>query len=396
MSSNKDLHPIPTITDTEIDRIAAIQDPIIRNLQITQCYHELSAALAERSGLNANWCTFATWASKQAGQTIRKEDLVRSLENVLNTEPTVTQAVRNVVTTTHHIGGKRDLPGIDETVLDILNPFEAIDRASNAVGRGNKKVFEEIGCEFARFFSTCLHSASYDADTITRFCDELRPGNPPDGQRYLTQAFSRYYQSFFEGDAKKRTELILLANIEIGFHEQTRLQPEIAESLNASIIDPAHFMQSLIKAISPSRSWYSRILLTVSQLLGRLKPVDAAIDTLITTARQKARFVITEYLMTLNLPHERLRLGKDLTIGFPESLRELTNTDLRALLDRIDPTPNSLHETGAVDWANLPDRLHFIIDLFRCYQESKDLFDPPFTADQVTAIINGHPPGGRL
>lgn len=294
MSSNKDPNPIPTIT--EIDRIGAIQDPIIRNLQITQCYHELSAALAERSGLNANWCTFATWASKQAGQTIRKEDLVRSLENILNTEPTVTQAVRNVVATTHRIGGKRDLPGIDETVLDILNPFEAIDRASNAVGRGNKKVFEEIGREFARFFSTCLHSASYDTDTITRFCDKLSHGDPPDGQRYLAQAFSRYYQSFFEGDAKKRTELILLANIEIGFHEQTRLQPEIAESLNASIIDPAHFMQSLIKAISPSRSWFSRILITVSQLLGRLKTVDAAIDTLITTARQKVRLVITGFI----------------------------------------------------------------------------------------------------
>ncbi len=394
MSSNKNLNPIPTIT--EVGRIAAIQATILRNLQITQCYHELSAVLVERSGLSANWCTFATWASKQAGQTIRKEDLVRSLENVLNTEPTVIQAIRNVTTTTHHIGGKRELSETEKTVLDILNPFEAIDRASDAVGRGNKKVFEEIGREFARFFSTCLHSASYDADTIRRFCAELRPGNPPDGQRYLAQAFSRYYQSFFEDDAKKRAEFILLANIEIGFHEQTRLQPEIAESLNAAIIDPAHFMQSLLKAISPTRSWFSRILLTVSQFLGRLKPVDAAINTLIATAQQKTRLVITENLMTLNLPHERLRLGKDLTVGFPESLREITNTDLRDLLDRIDPTPNSLHETGAVDWADLPDRLHFIIDLFRCYQESRDLFEPPFTAEQVTAIKNGHLPGGRL
>ncbi|TVL99981.1 MAG: hypothetical protein CV087_15775 [Candidatus Brocadia sp. WS118] len=127
MSSNKILNPIPAIT--EVDRIAAIQDPIIRNLQITQCYHELSAVLAERTRLSANWCTFATWASKQAGQTIRTEDLVRSLENILDTEPTVTRAIKNVVTTTHHIGGKRDLPENEKTVLEILNPFEAIDRA---------------------------------------------------------------------------------------------------------------------------------------------------------------------------------------------------------------------------------------------------------------------------
>lgn len=388
MSSNNNLNPVPAIT--EVDRIAAIQDPIIRNLQITQCYHELSDVLAKRSGLSANWCTFATWASKQAGQTIRKEDLVRSMENILDTEPTVIQAIKNVATTTHLIGRKRDLREIEKTVLNILNPLEAIDRASDAVGRGNKKVFEEIGREFARFFSICLHSATYDAATITHFCDGLRPGDPPDGQRYLAQAFRRYYQSFFEDDAKKRTELILWANIEIGFHEQARLQPEIAESLNASIIDPAHFMQSLLKAISPTRSWFSQILLTVSQILGRLKPVDAAINTLITTARQKVRLVITEYMMTLNLPHEQLRLGKDLTVGFPESLREITNTDLRNLLDRIDPTPNSLHETGAVDWADLPDRLHFIIDLFRCHQESRDLFAPHFTAEQVTALKNDH------
>ena len=72
---------IPTVVD--VDRITTVSDPVIRNLQITQCYHELSAALPGRTGLSANWCTFATWASKQAGQTIRKEDLARLLEEAL-------------------------------------------------------------------------------------------------------------------------------------------------------------------------------------------------------------------------------------------------------------------------------------------------------------------------
>ncbi|OQZ02645.1 MAG: hypothetical protein B6D35_00990 [Candidatus Brocadia sp. UTAMX2] len=394
MSNKKHFNSIPTVT--EVARIAAIQDPILRNLQITQCYHELSEALTERTGTSANWCTFATWASKQAGQTIRKEDLVRSLENIFDTEPAATQSVRNVATIAQRMSAKRDLRGIEETVLDILNPFEAIDRASDAVGKGNKKVFEEIGREFARFFSTCLHDPSFYTNKITRFCDELRPGDPPDGQHYLRQAFTRYYQSFFESDAKERAELILLANIEIGFHEQTRLQPEIAESLNASLVEPKQFIQRLMKAISPSRNWFSRILLTFTRLLGKLKPFDAAINTLVATARQKARLVITEYMLTLSLPHERLRLGKDLNAEFPASLKEITNPDLRTLLKRIDPTPDSLHETGAVDWADLPDRLHFIIDLFRCYQESHDLFEPPFTAKQVAALKSGHRPEGPL
>jgi hypothetical protein len=80
---------VPTVED--IDRIAALEDAVVRNLQITQCYHELSAVLMERLGENANWCTFATWASKQAGQTIRKDDLARFLEGLIAFAPKVRQ-----------------------------------------------------------------------------------------------------------------------------------------------------------------------------------------------------------------------------------------------------------------------------------------------------------------
>ena len=68
----------PTVD--EIDRIARLGDPILRNLQITQCYYEISRSVAGLTGHSANWCTFATWASKQAGQTIRQEDLIRAFE----------------------------------------------------------------------------------------------------------------------------------------------------------------------------------------------------------------------------------------------------------------------------------------------------------------------------
>ena len=74
----------PTVA--EVEHIAALEDPLIRNLQITQCYHELALALRERTSSSANWCNFAVWASKQAGQTIRKEDLARALENLLRGE----------------------------------------------------------------------------------------------------------------------------------------------------------------------------------------------------------------------------------------------------------------------------------------------------------------------
>ena len=45
------------------------EEPVRRNLLITQGYHDLSRALAGSLGYeNRNWCTFATWASGTAGR----------------------------------------------------------------------------------------------------------------------------------------------------------------------------------------------------------------------------------------------------------------------------------------------------------------------------------------
>src|SRR4051794_30910209 len=51
-------------------------EPARRNLLITQTYHDLSAALAHALGPeSANWCTFATWASRTAGRFIREDEV---------------------------------------------------------------------------------------------------------------------------------------------------------------------------------------------------------------------------------------------------------------------------------------------------------------------------------
>ncbi len=388
------IDPIPTTAD--VDRIAALSDVVIRNLQITQCYHDLSAAMAERVS-GANWCTFATWASKQAGQTIRKEDLARLLENAVRTAPVRAQAAPDVAASAQLLGSRQSDAEVQETVWDVINPLAAVDRASDAVGRGNKKVFEEIGREFARFDAACLNDAAYDSENIARFCAELRPGDPPDGQQYLRQAFARYYQAFFENDVVTREQLMLLANIEIGFHEQTRLQPEIAEAMNAALIDRKEFRLRLIKALFPQNSWRVRLRLFLLKLIGQPQPFDAVLDDLLAEARRLAHLIITEYMMTIGLPHDAiLHLGEDVPAEFPLSLKQITLPDLQTLLAKIDPTPDSTRGSGAADWSSLPDRLHYIIDLFRCYHEAADLIDPPFTAEQITALKAGQLPKGQL
>ena len=381
----------------EVDRIATLGDPILRNLQITQCYHELASALAKRTGPYANWCTFATWASRQAGQTIRKEDLVQALEQLWTTTPATLQAAADVTTVARQTGARREPEEIRQRVWQALNPLAAIERASAAVARGNQKVFAEIGREFARFAAACLNDPAFDAENIARFCDALRPGEPPEGQRYLRQAFTRYYQTFFEREAKTRAELMLLANLEIGLHEQTRLQPEIAAALEASLADPDQVTRDVIGALFPYRGWPVYAVLLFMRFIKRPLLIDIVINRLITVARQQVRMLLTEHMMVLCFPHGvRLRLGDDLRAEYPAALKKITGLDLRALLEQIDPTPDSLRETGAVDWADLPDRLHFIVDLFRCYQEAPDLWEPPFTPDQVTAVKAGRLPGGPL
>jgi hypothetical protein len=69
---------------------------------------------------------------------------------------------------------------------------------------------------------------------------------------------------------------------------------------------------------------------------------------------------------------------------------------LTALLATVDPTPDGTAGSGTDDWANLPDRMHFIADFFRCYHGWAPLFDAPFTAAQVAALKAGRRPEGRL
>ncbi|MGH3926772.1 MAG: hypothetical protein ACRDTT_28570, partial [Pseudonocardiaceae bacterium] len=350
----------PSVADVE--RITALSDPVVRNLQITQCYHELSLAIGARTGNHANWCTFAVWASKQAGQTIRKEDLARTFERLWVTSADVSTAAELT-----------DLLDHRRRIREAVLASSSFERASEATARGNRKVFEEIAREFARFLAAFQKDTVFDAGRISAFCAELKPGDPPDGQRYLVQAFTSYYQALFENDPKSRGEFLLLANIAVGLHEQTRLQPEITEALNAPVIDPRELPRRLLEIFLPGLGWFSRLRLRLRSRIGLRNMADIACSRLLEQARLLGRVVITEHLLTLGLPRgQRLQLGMDLRAEFPETLAKLTNTELLALLTLVDPTPDSVLETSARDWSILPERLHFIADMFRCFQEQPD------------------------
>ena len=134
---------VPTVD--EIQRIVAIQSLVIRNLEITYCYARLAAACATRHGEGANWCTYATWASRQAGLTIRGEDLLGHLERRLGERRWVFHPVATLWRALLRRGLFQPETRIGRLTHALHTPFDAFERASDAVARGNLKVFEEIG-----------------------------------------------------------------------------------------------------------------------------------------------------------------------------------------------------------------------------------------------------------
>jgi hypothetical protein len=273
-------------------------------------------------------------------------------------------------------------------------PAAAFQRTSDAVAAGNVKVFAEIGYEFARFLALCEPARRMPSRWLPS-ATALRSGDPPAGQDWLKRAFTHYHRALAEPDAKTRAELLLLANLEIGYHEQTRLQPEIVGALNAPVYDPAALRQRLLDELFPNPA--ARLRLFVLRLAGRAGPLLRARDRLAEELQRLGHLVITEHMMTLRLAGGRLlRLGQDLQVQFPPPLQQIALTELAALLQQVDPTPDSTAGTGALDWGRLPDRMHFIADLFRAYHLDDTLFEPPFTSEQVRAIKAGHVPGGSL
>ena len=372
----------------EVRRIAAMHDAILRNLEITHCYWRLAQAVARRTGVGANWCTFATWASKQAGSTIRGEDAEDLLRIRLGRRAEFLHPIQSLWRWLLRRGLLDPTSRLGRLVGELHTPFDALERASDAVARGNRKVFEEIGLEFARY----VHDCPPDAAEIEPFLDSLAPGGPPDGQQFLRQAFQRYQRLSAEPDANARAQLLLTANLEIGLHEQTRLQPEILEALDAAYAGQGDLGRRILDALLPHGT-----------RARRATPDTAAAAVLGVTARrierhgaEIARGVITRSLMVLSMPGRVLWLGAHLADPYPAALQAITDEDLELLVTRFEPVAPAADDCGAHDWSVLHQRMHYILHLFRSWHEHRELASRPFTASQLTSISAGVIPEGDL
>ncbi len=375
----------------EAGRITRIADSVIRNLEITYCYHRLSTAFSSRTGPCANWCTFATWASRQAGRTIRAEDLHREFERRLALGAEFLHPVQSLWRVLLRRGLLDPATRLGKVVQEIHSPFDAFERANSAVSRGNCKVFDEIGREFARFVHVCAPDVAPESAEFQNFLKGLRPGPPPEGQDLLRQAFLHYQQQCRAASPKVKAEFVLLANLEIGLHEQTRLQPEIREALEAPLVTAQDLGKRVAEALFPGaaewREMFRRPVVAVLERLGRSVQRFAV---------ELSRQVVTDSLMALAIPGTVLALGKHLNEPIPEVLRDVESPELISLLEKFEPSAGTPDDCGAKDWAELVERMHYIAHLFRAYHLRPELFETPFTPEQVRCFQSGTVPDGEL
>ncbi|MFJ8043719.1 hypothetical protein ACIRBX_24785 [Kitasatospora sp. NPDC096147] len=341
------------VSPEDVDEIAALADPVLRNLRITLAYHDLSLAMGTVLGReNVSWCAFGTWASRTAGRSIRGD----SAPSIVRAALTFAQRMPPLL---------RPVAGLPQAI---------VRQVSENVAYGNLIVFQDLGPLFAALAEHLGQPGPPEQVAevaVERCCASLRPGPAEEGgQDLLAEAIRSYSHAFVSADANERAEHVLLANLRIGLHEQIRLQEPIARALTW----PADMRAAPLPLRARlQRSWASTV---TRQLMDLALPAPA--------------FATTRALVSQ-------RIGSDVkgstsSAPFPSALARLRNTDLKALLYDIDRTPNTLAGSAAADWVQLGDRMNFVADLFRARQQEQLLFRAPFTPEQTEAIRRGEIP----
>lgn len=415
-----------------VEAIVALDDrPVLRNLLITQAYHQLSRQLTSLIGEDdANWCTYATWASKTAGSFIREEELDEEFRRLLLRKTRLRRRLRELHEALCAVDPEANLFGDDD-----LGPILQVTREVGVFIRaGNREVFRELGGAFAALCSAFGGVTRPDPARLEDFLARFRPGEsrpdrlerrdgdvvgrPEGGQDAIRAAMAAYHAAIFETDAKRKAEAILLGSALGGLHEQTRLQGYVQGGLEAPVAE----------------LFYSRQNDALMERLGRhvLGEAQTTLHRLFTPLGEEltaeVREASTFLLMRMRLPGQVLELGEDLPAPrtgplYPTALDPLEHPELVATLEGYGAYPllpgsASLPQhlrrrllmllvllrlrrptawgSAAHDWSALADRMRYIFVYFRSRQQDPSLFQPPFTPEQTAEILAGRVPGGEL
>jgi hypothetical protein len=347
-----------------VSGISDIEDPRLRNLWITQTYHELGTQMSARGlGLDASWPFFAVWASKSAGRIIRGEELPKILAARIEQDPALPERRDDLNrswrwTSRVHLTGDLHLSQLSKLTDEVAGDV------ARQLAEGNRLVFVEL----APIFQAMVR------------------GHHPDASSQLERPVADYERALNEPDSAKRSIFVLRANVAAVAHEQQHLQSYIAGAVDAPIDDALHdLLDKHIARLVPG--W---ILKHVAR---------PAVDKLSSELQRLWQDSATAMLMRLITADEDLDLHHTLPAppdGGPLFVPPLSGADAASALGGWDRTGGTGSPCGADDWVSLHQRMGYIVNLFRSRQRQASLAQPPFSPDQLDEMEKGRLPAGPL
>lgn len=360
------------LDDNVIQSIVAHDNLVVRNLQVTQGYYRISEGMQLMLGdRNVSWCTFATHASKTAGQALRHELMPGLLKSAMMRMA----GYDNTYFYLNEVLGHAHQPDLEAGKGRLA---EAMRRVSLLVSEGNIIVFDELARPFVHFINTFAGDRRYNTRKLRAFLDAHFRHGPLErgGQDYLLEAFSAYYNARFETNPKRKAEYILQGNLLVGFHEQSRLQPQIEQAL-AVPLDLFRERDKLEEVALHGQRFTAKRL------------------------RQIVTRATTQMLMSITLPSRALKLTQDVIAptgvdSFPTDLMGIEDPRCEVLVRQFEGRTDTLTGSAAEDWVSLQQRMRFVVDFFRSHQQYERLWEPPFLPNQMPAIEAGYLPAGPL
>jgi hypothetical protein len=317
---------------TNGELLLAFPDRQERNEAVTQQYHDLSEGMAGIvGGDNANWATFAVWASDEIG---------RNLDSSLNRTAEM-----------YGVGDPRYWlsKGNSKLISDIGPAFDHfVDTFGN--GRNRDMSFDDYWKSF---------EAAYGGRGISYLDGHV--GNADD----MKNAFKAYYDAMKIEDRIKehpqqadtldgrRDQLMLYANTLVGLQEQALVQTDIANGLTLlGLENPWNVGGSFIDFHLPDAGGGTRRLDTDNDL----QTTGTSVSPL------------SESFTTWD--------GKTIDLG----------TELRTKLNNLDYDPSNEDESNIANsgvggsdegWQQYGQRMGYIYHLFANYQRDPSLFQDP-------------------
>ncbi len=367
------------LTEGAVSEIASISDGAVRNIWITQSYADLARRLLQVSQTDQTWCTFAIWASNTAGVSIRGEELPLLVNELLLGADDHCGAI--IDATNRCTAALRHMGMVSEFQRSHLEHLVAgaVRQVSGFIANGNNLVFKELGPLFVRFVDVLETAGPPQPDQVDATLDRI---GVPSAERSINvrTAFREYAFAVATHEPRVRAQHVLAGNVSAVLHEQERLQPDIEAALDSGLIDFGDDLAGVVRG-HVAEALFDPV---VHEIRRHLAP----------HVRALWQHVATKLLMTMTLPNEKLHLGVDVPVLsgedslFPRALQTLdgptiVNPTLVELFAKWDPTHGTGRGSAAHDWADLGQRMGYIVNLFRSRQQELCLTAQPFNRTEL-------------